>query len=97
MIEPFVSDKSIGRRYLWQALVAAYVYIDAPDVGAPVAIGKLPSWNQVIAEAAASDDDHKLKLTDIAREECRHYDDPTYLRAAALHLSRCARPGTPGC
>ncbi len=97
MIEPFVADKGIGRRYLWQALVAAYVYIDAPDIGAPAAIGKLPSWNQVLAEAAASDDDHKLKLTDIAREECRHYDDPTYLQAAALHLRRCAPPGTSGC
>jgi hypothetical protein len=51
----------------------------------------------VLAEAAASDDDHKLKLTDIAREECRHYDDPSYLQAAALHLRRCAPPGTSGC
>jgi hypothetical protein len=96
MIEPFVPDRSMGRRHLWQALVAAYVYIDAPNLGAPVAGGKLPSWHQVIAEAAASDDDHKLKLTDIAREECRHYGDPTYLRAAAMHLSRCVR-GASGC
>jgi Questin oxidase-like len=96
MIEPFVPDRSMGRRYLWQALVAVYVYIDAPQVGAPVAGGRLPGWDQVIAEAAASDDDHKLKLTDIAREECRHYRDPTYLRAAAMHLSRCV-PGASGC
>jgi Questin oxidase-like len=96
MIEPFVPDRSMGRRYLWQALVAVYVYIDAPNVGAPVAGGKLPGWDQVIAEAAASDDDHKLKLTDIAREECRHYADPMYLRAAAMHLSRCVR-GASGC
>lgn len=96
MIEPFVPDRSMGRRYLWQSLVAAYVYIDAPDLGASVAGGTLPGWHQVIAEAAASDDDHILKLTDIAREECRHYGDPTYLRAAAMHLKRCLR-GAPGC
>jgi Questin oxidase-like len=96
MIEPFVPDKGMGRRYLWQALVAAYVYIDAPDVAAAVPGGKLPKWDQVIAEAAASDNDHKLKLTDIAREECRHYGDPTYLRAAAMHLKRCVR-GASGC
>ena len=96
MIEPFLSDESLGRRYLWQALVAAYVYIDAPDLRLPVASGKPPSWDRVIAQAAASDDDHVLKLTDVAREEFRHYGDPTYLRAAALHLRRCARSG-PGC
>jgi hypothetical protein len=87
MIEPFVPDKTTGRRYLWQALVAAYIYIDAPAVGGPVSGGKLPGWDQVIARAAASNDDHELKLTDVAREECRHSGDPTYLRAAAMHLS----------
>jgi hypothetical protein len=62
MIEPFVVDRTAGRRYLWQAVVAA--------------------------RAAASDDDHEIKLTDIAREEARHWDESggLYLRAAATHL-----------
>jgi hypothetical protein len=87
MIEPFVPDRGLGRRYLWQALMAVYVYIGAPDVRTPVADGRLPGWDQVLARAAASNDDHHLKLTDIAREECRHYGDPNYVRAAALHLN----------
>jgi hypothetical protein len=86
MLEPFVADRTAGRRYLWQALVAAYVSIGAPEVGAATPPGKLPAWTEVLAKAAASDDDHELKLTDIAREESRHYDDSTYLHSAALHL-----------
>ena len=86
LLEPYVTDRAAGRRHLWQALVAAYVHIDAPEIGPAAPGGKLPTWQQVIARAAASDDDHQLKLTDVAREESRHYDDPTYLRAAAIHL-----------
>ncbi len=67
--------------------MAAYVSIGAPALTVP-APGKLPDWTEVAARAAASDDDHEIKLTDIAREEARHWDESggLYLRAAATHL-----------
>jgi hypothetical protein len=89
MIEPFVdpADRAAGRRYLWQAVVAAYVSIGAPALVVPPPV-KLPGWNEVAARAAASSDDHQIKLTDIAREEARHWNETggLYLRAAATHL-----------
>jgi hypothetical protein len=87
MIEPFVPDRTAGRRYLWQALVAAYVSIGAPVLNQP-APAQLPGWAEVAARAAASNDDHEIKLTDIAREESRHWNESgqQYLRAAATHL-----------
>ena len=87
MIEPFVADRSDGRRYLWQAVVAAYVSIGAPALAARPA-GELPGWGEVAARAAASDDDHVIKLTDVAREEARHWSESggLYLLAAATHL-----------
>ena len=49
---------------------------------------KLPSWTEVAARAAASSDDHQIKLTDVAREESRHWNESggLYLQAAATHL-----------
>jgi hypothetical protein len=89
MIEPFIdaADRAAGRRYLWQAVVAAYVSIGAPALQMP-ALTKLPNWTEVAARAAASNDDHEIKLTDIAREEAEHWNegDGEYLRAAATHL-----------
>ena len=89
MIEPFVdpADRPAGRRYLWQAVVAAYVSIGAPALVVRPAT-KLPSWNEVAARAAASSDDHQIKLTDVAREEARHWNEAggLYLQAAATHL-----------
>jgi hypothetical protein len=86
LLEPFVGDRVAGRRHLWQALVAAYVSIGAPALAAAPAPPRLPPWTEVVAKAAASDDDHDLKLTDIAQQEARHYQDPTYLHSAAVHL-----------
>ena len=48
MIEPFidVADRTTGRRYLWQSLVAAYVSIGAPAlvVPAPGSCPTGPRW-----------------------------------------------------
>jgi hypothetical protein len=85
MLEPFVTDRNAGRRYLWQALVAAYVTVDAPALTARAPV-RVPSWADIVARAVVSHDDHELKLTDIAREEFRYYGDSTYALAAAVHL-----------
>ena len=69
-----------------RSLAAAYVSIGAPALVAPTA-GAPPTWTEILARAASSRDDHQLKLTDIAREEARHYGDATYQRAAAIHLN----------
>lgn len=85
MLEPFVADRALGRRHLWQALVAAYVSIGTPRLAMPAAVA-LPTWTEIVARAAASTDDHQLKLTDVAREEWRRSGDDTYRWSAAIHL-----------
>jgi hypothetical protein len=88
LLEPHLADADLAtaRRHLWQALVAAYVSIDAPAPTVPATAKTVPSWTEIVTRATASDDDHDLKLTDVAREEERHHRDPRYRRAAAAHL-----------
>lgn len=84
-IAPFVDARESGVRYLWQALVAAYISIGAPRwVDArPV---KVPPWSEAIQGARASLDAHDIKLVDVARDEEAFYRDPIYRHAAARRL-----------
>jgi hypothetical protein len=84
---PFVQQPADGVRYLWQALAAAYVTIQAPAVTAPNG-RNVPTWELIASKAAASRDPHDLKLVEIARDEESCYHDPMYRLAAArrMHL-----------
>jgi hypothetical protein len=86
VLEPFVADPIAGRRHLWQSLVAAYASIGAPPIAPAAPARALPPWTDVVARAAASSDDHEIKLCDVARQEALHYGDGAYLQAAAQHL-----------
>jgi hypothetical protein len=84
-VAPFVEPPAAGVRYLWQALVAAYLSVGAPRVVEPES-RDAPPWPTTIARAVASLDDHDLKLVEVAREEERFYAEPLYRRAAARRM-----------
>lgn len=89
MLWPHVAQRELAVRYLWQALVAAYLTVGAPELGeAPPSGGdrRAPDWAQIVAKAVSSTDAHDLKLVDVAREEGAFYQEPAYRRAAALRL-----------
>lgn len=87
MLWPHVSQKELALRYLWQALVAAYLTVGAPALSSPPAAAPaLPDWQEIVAKVVSSTDAHDLKLVDVAREESVFYREPGYRRAAALRL-----------
>jgi hypothetical protein len=82
-LEPFLPVPSLGRRYLWQSLVAYYLSEGVPDPAAPPPPTKLPEWSEIIAAARAKPDDHGVKITHTAIEEYRAYQDVRYIEVAA--------------
>jgi hypothetical protein len=85
LIQPFMTQPELGLRYFWQAVLAAYVSVGAPRVVEPPA-GDVPSWNESLARARASLDEHDIKLVEVAHEQSAFYADPLYRRAAARRL-----------
>jgi hypothetical protein len=79
------TDPVLAARYLWQAVLAAYITIRAPAVPAPAA-AEPPAWDALARRAATSRDEHDLKLVEIARDEDAHYGDPLYRHAADARL-----------
>lgn len=85
VLQPHIDPPELGVRYLWQALVAAYVTIGAPRVDDPAA-ADVPAWDDSLARARASFDEHDIKLVDVAHEQGAFYGDPLYRRAAARRM-----------
>lgn len=83
---PYLDDaqRSLALRYLFQAIAAAYVTIAMPDV-VFIEASHTPGWDEIVAAALETDDEHVVKLAYSAREEARVYgDDATYRWCAAL-------------
>jgi len=81
---PYVEDKTLYLRYLYQAFVAAYLSIGAPQIAN---FESFPDSSQTIVEqlkaaAQKADDDHDIKLTYTSLEEHRQYGNNLYLKAA---------------
>jgi Questin oxidase-like len=85
LLQPFIDPPELGLRYLWQALMAAYVSIGAPRVADPPA-ADVPSWHESGERAEKSLDEHDIKLVDVAHEQGAFYADALYRRAAARRL-----------
>jgi len=88
IVSPYVEDTAALSSWWFQALAAAYVTIGAPRLGDPAApVGRWlahPSrWEDVARAAAASDDEHVVKLVYSARELNGRSADPLLLAAAA--------------
>jgi hypothetical protein len=83
---PFLDDaqQALALRFLFQAVAAAYLTIATPPI-TPVDAARAPSWDELLAAALVSDDEHVVKLAYSAREESAVYgDDATYRWCAAL-------------
>jgi hypothetical protein len=90
LLQPFIHPPELGLRYFWQALVAAYVSTGAPSLVDPPS-GSVPAWNESLARARASVEEHDIKLVDVAHQQGAFYGDPVYRRAAARRMGLIER------
>ena len=88
---PYVRDADAFVRYLWRAIVAAYVSARLPDIPTDVDLlqryAERPEWEALVATACVSDDEHVVKAAFTAREEDRAYASPNYRVAVARYLN----------
>jgi hypothetical protein len=85
----FVHDAALARRYLWQAVVSAWLTV--PEAPGEPALERLPdcgSAAEIARLALHSSDDHVIKLCHSALCEYREYGDPRYLQVAWRKLAR---------
>jgi hypothetical protein len=68
----------------WQALCAAYVTIDMPEIKSHALQKDLPSWQDIFEKACSSHNDHVIKFVYTCSEEEKYYQNPLYRQAAAL-------------
>jgi hypothetical protein len=89
IVQRYASDQALARRYLWQAVLAAWLtVVVAPSSGKEEGglEGKGLGEQDIAARALRSSDDHVIKLCYSALCEYREYGDPAYLRAATRKL-----------
>lgn len=88
IVERYANDKAQARRYLWQAVLAAWLTVAAAAPGrAQPAPHKVDAPGEIAARALLSDDDHVIKLCYSALCEYREYGNPAYLQAACRKLA----------
>jgi hypothetical protein len=87
-VQPFVSDHAQARRYLWQAVLAAWLTVVTAPPGCEASAQAWPDAEReaIAAQARLSSDDHTIKLCHSALCEYSEYGDRRYLRAAARKL-----------
>lgn len=84
---PFMDDPKLGERYLWQALVCAYLSAGGPAAGAPLTGDESLSWEEIRRRAAGASDEHDIKLAYSAWEEWKFYGNELYRRVASALFS----------
>lgn len=85
-LRPLLEDAAGAERYLWQALVCAYLSAGGPS-GSPLKGDETLSWDEIRRRAAAASDEHDIKLAYAAWREWQHYGDDRYRRIAAATLA----------
>ena len=87
---PYASDPDTIVRYLWRAIVAAYVSAGLPEIPQEAVLVQryagVPAWAALVTRACASDDEHVIKAAFTAREEDRAYANPCYRIAVARYM-----------
>lgn len=86
-LTPFMDDIALARRYLWQALVCAYLSAGGPAAGSPLKGDEGLGWEDIRRRAAASSDEHDIKLAYSCWVGWRAYGDDLYRRAASATLA----------
>lgn len=87
ILKPLLADAALGERFLWQALVCAYLSAGGPSAGSPLKGDESLSWDEIRRRAAAATDEHDVKLAYSAWREWRHYGDDRYRRIAGATLA----------
>lgn len=70
---------------IWLAMAAAYVSVGAPRVETVPVHGHMPEWDDILARAILSKDDHVIKMVYTCHIESLRDDNPLY-RACAARL-----------
>jgi hypothetical protein len=88
VLSPLLDDPAAASRWLLQALGAVYVAMGTPAMRpeedrARTEASAPPSWEAIAAAAAASNDEHVIKLVYTCREEAGAYRQPLYQSFAA--------------
>lgn len=88
VVSPLLDDPAAASRWLLQAFGAAYVAMGTPVLSRDADPSRAeasapPSWEAIAAAAAASNDEHLVKLVYTCREEAGAYGRPLYQSFAA--------------
>jgi hypothetical protein len=88
VLSPLLDDPAAASRWLLQAVGAVYVAMGTPTVNAHEDRARTetsapPSWEAIAAAAAASNDEHVIKMVYTCREEAGAYRQPIYQSFAA--------------
>lgn len=83
VLTPYLKDEARGRRYLWQALAAAYLSAGGPASGRPLRGNDALSWDELRRLASAATDEHDVKLAYSCWRQFQRYGDDLYRRAAS--------------
>lgn len=88
LVQPFVSDHVQALRYLWQAVLMAWLSIALTPPGRDARARDWPDLGPeaIAAQARAAGDDHVIKLCHTALCEHEAYGDRRYLMIAARKL-----------
>jgi hypothetical protein len=91
---PAHSSNTLAQRMVpstWAAFCAAYVSVGAPPLRAVAPPDSGAAWPEVLRLAAASDNDHVIKMADTCFQESLRDPGSPYYLAAAARLVRAAR------
>lgn len=86
LLTPFMEDPVLARRRLWQALVCAYLSAGGPSLGCKLKGDPGLGWEEIRRRAAASQDEHDIKLAYTCWSRWRDCGDDLYRRAASATL-----------
>ncbi|MFL6673568.1 MAG: questin oxidase family protein [Massilia sp.] len=97
---PYAGDTQLALRYLWHAVLAAYLTVPRPAPASAAPVDCAIPADLIPGLACAAGDDHVIKLCYSALCEYREYGDERYLHAAGRKLAsaglapqQSARPG----
>jgi hypothetical protein len=88
LLQPFVHDAALARRYLWQAVASAWLTVAPADEPGQACIPGCETPGEIAMLATRASDDHAIKLCYSALCEYREYGDARYLQAAWRKLAR---------
>jgi hypothetical protein len=100
VLADYMDDRRAFAGAAWQALLALYLALNRPELPgnetvAAATAADLPDWNEILPRAAASDDDHVVKLVFACLAETRAGGGRLYRLLAARKAGLAAAPAKP--